>query len=141
MTVFPTTEPAAEPSTPGAFTVKRDGDLTDALVVNYNVGGTAVPGVDYVPLSGTVTIPAGATSADVAFTPMDDGVLAPDKTVTLMLTNDFNYDVGTPGSATHFHHRKRATHGEHHRAGEFRFRAGRRVWRIPDFARRRPAAI
>jgi len=100
VTVFPTSEPAAEPSTPGTFTVKRDGDLTEALVVNYLVGGTAVPGVDYVPLSGTVTIPAGAASTSVTFTPLDDGLLAPDKFVTLILTNDFNYDVGTPGSAT-----------------------------------------
>ena len=102
VTVFPTTEPAAEPSSPGVFTVKRDGDLTDALVVNYNTGGTAVPGVDYVALSGSVTIPAGAASARVAFTPMDDGLLAPDKSVMLILTNDYNYDVGTPGSATIF---------------------------------------
>ena len=100
VTIFPTTEPAAEPSRPGTFTVKRDGDLTDALVVNYAVGGTAVPGVDYVPLSGTVTIPAGVPSTQVIFIPMDDGLLTPDKFVTLSLTNDFNYDVGTPGSAS-----------------------------------------
>jgi hypothetical protein len=100
LTVFPTSEPAAEPSTPGTFTIKRDGDLTKALVIGYAVGGTAVPGVDYVPLSGTVTIAAGATSATVNFTPLDDGFLAPDKYVTLILTNDFNCDIGTPGSAT-----------------------------------------
>lgn len=100
VTVFPTREPAAEPSSPGTFTIRRDGDLTEALVVNYGVGGTAVPGVDYVPLNGTVTIPAGAASAAVSFVPKDDGVLTPDKYVTLLLTNDYNYDVGTPGSAS-----------------------------------------
>jgi hypothetical protein len=100
VTVFPTAEPAAEPSTAGTFTVKRDGDLTEALVIGYTVGGTAVPGVDYVPLSGTATIPAGATSTGVTLVPIDDGVLTPDKFVTLILTNDYNYDVGTPGSAS-----------------------------------------
>ena len=100
VTVFPTSEPAAEPSTPGTFTIKRDGDLTDALTVSYTVGGTAVPGVDYVPLSSTVTIPAGEASANITLAPMDDGVLLPDKYVTLTLTNDYNYDVGTPGSAS-----------------------------------------
>jgi len=100
VTVYPTTEPAAEPSQTGTFTIKRDGDLTDSLVVNYTTGGTAVSNVDYVPLSGTVTIPAGSATTTVVFTPMDDGVLAPDKYVTLILTNDWNYDVGTPGSAS-----------------------------------------
>ncbi len=100
VTVFPTSEPAAEPSTPGTFTLKRDGDLTEALVVGYTVGGTAIPGFDYIPLSGTVTIPAGAASANVPFTPLDDGGLVPDTYVTLILTNDYNYDVGTPGSAS-----------------------------------------
>ena len=100
LTVFPTSEPAAEPSSPGTFTIKRDGDLTDALVVNYAISGTAVPNVDYIPLSGTVTIPAGSATANVTFTPLDDGLLAPDKYVTLTLTNDFNYDAGTPDSAS-----------------------------------------
>ena len=100
VTVFPTSEPAAEPSSPGTFTVKRDGDLTAALTVNYAVGGTAVPNVDYVPLSGSVTIPAGAASAPVVFQPLNDGVLTPDKYVTLSLTNDYNYDAGTPDMAS-----------------------------------------
>ena len=99
VTVIPTGEPASTYS-PGVFTIKRDGDLTDALVVSYNVSGTAVPGMEYVPLSGAVTIPANETTADVLLTAIDPGVLEPDHSVTLTLTNDYNYDVGTPGSAT-----------------------------------------
>ena len=99
VTVIPTSEPAGTFS-PGVFTVKRDGDLTDALVVSYNVSGTAVPGMEYVPLSGAVTIPANETTADVSLTALNTGVLEPDESVTLTLTNDYNYDVGWPGSAT-----------------------------------------
>ena len=64
VTIFPTGAGAAEPSTPGQFTVKRDGDLSPDLVVYYNVGGTATSGLDYVPLSGSVTLPAGASSSE-----------------------------------------------------------------------------
>ncbi len=102
VTVSATDENAAEPSASGTFTIQRVGDLTDALVINYTVGGTAVPGVDYSPMSGTVTIAAGATTASVTFTPLANAGLTPDKYVTLVLTNNFNYDVGTPGSASIF---------------------------------------
>ncbi|HEV2695282.1 MAG TPA: Calx-beta domain-containing protein, partial [Verrucomicrobiae bacterium] len=99
VTVFATAD-AAEPSTAGQFTVKRDGDLTAALIVNYNVSGTASNGVDYVALPGTLTIPAGAASASITVSPSDDALLEGDESVTISLTNMLNYDVGTPGSAT-----------------------------------------
>jgi hypothetical protein len=100
VTVVPTAAPASESSSSGMFTIKRDGDLTYALMVGYTVGGTAVPGANYIPLSGAVTIPAGAASAAVTVIPLDDGLLLPDTYVTLILTNAYNYDVGTPGSAS-----------------------------------------
>jgi hypothetical protein len=102
VTVFPTGAGAAEPLTPGRFTVKRDGYLSPDLVVYYNVSGTATSGLDYAPLSGSVTIPAGASSADIVVTPRDDSLLEGDESVVLTLTNSASYNVGTPGSATLF---------------------------------------
>ena len=102
VTIYPTGAGAAEPSTPGQFTVKRDGDLSPDLVVYYNVSGTATSGLDYVPLSGSVTIPAGASSADIVLTPLNDNLLEGDESVILTLTNNASYNVGTPGSATLF---------------------------------------
>jgi hypothetical protein len=102
VTVFPTGAGAAEPSTPGRFTVKRDGDLSPDLVVYYNLGGTAISGLDYAPLSGSVTIPGGASSADIVLTPLNDNLLEGDESVILTLTNNASYNVGTPGSATLF---------------------------------------
>ncbi|MDR3459707.1 MAG: Calx-beta domain-containing protein [Verrucomicrobiae bacterium] len=93
---------AAEPATAGQFTVKRDGDLTAALIVNYNLSGTASNGVDYAALSGTVTIPAGAAAANIFVSPLNDALPDGDETVTISITNTVNYDVGTPGSATLF---------------------------------------
>ena len=97
VTVFPTAAPAS-PTNAGSFTIKRDGDLTDSLVVNYTVAGTAVAGVQYVPLSGTVTIPGGMASASVILQALTNAV--PGQYVTLILTNNYNYQVGNPGSAT-----------------------------------------
>jgi hypothetical protein len=102
VTIFPTGTGAAEPSTPGQFTVKRDGDLSPDLVVYYNMSGTATSGLDYVPLSGSVTIPGGASSADIVLTPLNDNLLEGDESVILTLTNTAGYNVGTPGSATLF---------------------------------------
>ncbi|HEX7652594.1 MAG TPA: Calx-beta domain-containing protein, partial [Verrucomicrobiae bacterium] len=99
VTVVPTGT-AAEPSTPGSFTIKRDGDLTEALVVTYTVAGTAAPGVDYTALSGTATIPAGSASTVVPVMPSDDTLLEGQETVVVTLTSGPNYDIGTPGTAT-----------------------------------------
>ena len=94
------TADAAEPSTAGTFTIKRDGDLTEALVVNYNLSGTATNGVDYTTLSGTVTIPAGAASTRISVSPKADTLLEGDESVILTLTDSISYDVGNPGAAT-----------------------------------------
>ena len=97
VTVYPTAEPTS-PASAGVFTIQRDGDLTSALVVNYNVAGTAVPGVQYAALSGTATIPAGAASVPVTVRVLTNSLS--DQSVTLVLTNDFNYQVGNLGAAT-----------------------------------------
>jgi hypothetical protein len=99
VTIFPTAG-AAKPSTAGTFTVKRDGDLTDNLVVFYSVSGTAVAGTDYVPLLNSVTIPAGSAWANITLTPLHNNLSEGDVLVTVSLTNQFDYDVGTPASAT-----------------------------------------
>ncbi len=95
---------ATEPAMAGSVTVKRDGDLTEALVVYYNVSGTASNGVDYAALSGTLTVPAGAATANITVAPIADAVLEGDESVVVSLMNSVNYDVGTPGSATVFIH-------------------------------------
>ena len=44
-------------------------------VVAYNITGTAANGVDYTVLSGTVTIPAGATSVNIPVAITDDNIV------------------------------------------------------------------
>ena len=71
------TDPAAGEAgpNPGVFTVSRTGSTTSALTVSYSVGGNATPGSDYTALSGTVVIPAGAASAPIVVTPIDDAIV------------------------------------------------------------------
>jgi len=56
----------------GAFTVTRTDGTNNDLTVFYHVGGTARPRVDYQALPGHLTIPAGASSADITVTPIAD---------------------------------------------------------------------
>lgn len=84
--------------TSGAFTVARTGDTAAPLTVAYTVGGTATRGVDYIALSGTVTIPAGASTAPIVVTPIDDPLVEPNETVIVSLGMDTAYRLGTPAT-------------------------------------------
>ena len=72
------------------FTMRRFGDISDNLTVNYDVGGTASNGVDYVALPGYATIPAGERDALITIVPIDDGPPDVNKTVILALTPSTN---------------------------------------------------
>jgi hypothetical protein len=83
------------------FTVRRFGDASEAITVNYNIGGTASNGVDYAALPGYVTIPAGGAYALIPIVPIDTNKFP--KTVILTLTPSTNtppdYVVGFPPRA------------------------------------------
>lgn len=84
----------------GLFTLTRTGDTANALVVDYIIGGSALHGTDYLALPGTLTIPAGAASATILITPVDDAQGEPAQTVLLQLRNDPRHLLGTANSAT-----------------------------------------
>ena len=97
------TSPTAheEDLVPGVFTITRSLDTVLApLTVFYSLDGTAIAGLDYQTLTGSVTLPAGATSANVVITPIDDRVAEVDETVILRLTPNPNYVLLPPDSAT-----------------------------------------
>ena len=76
------------------FLVRRLGSTNDDLTVNYAIGGTATNGVDYVPLSGLVTIPAGERGARINVVPLDDGTPDRNRTVILKLEPSTNSPAG-----------------------------------------------
>ncbi|WP_298734013.1 Calx-beta domain-containing protein [uncultured Chitinophaga sp.] len=81
---------ASEPSTAGVFRIRfTDPALTVLrdVHVNYNVGGSATPGVDYTPVSGSLTIPAGQNGVSVNVTPVDDILVEGTETVDIEISN------------------------------------------------------
>jgi uncharacterized protein (DUF1800 family) len=96
------TDPSADTSgaNPGAFTVTRTGDSTEPLTVSYAVSGSAVDGIDYQGLPGTVTVPAGSNSGMIPVTPNASLSGSSSSTVILTLSPGSSYTVGAANSAT-----------------------------------------
>ncbi|RMF62589.1 MAG: hypothetical protein D6742_19750, partial [Cyanobacteria bacterium J069] len=69
------TQPAAEPSANGLFTVSLSAPSAVNTVISYSVSGTATASSDYAALSGTVTIPAGQLSATIPVSVLDDALV------------------------------------------------------------------
>ncbi len=80
----------AETNTPtsGKFRVTQTAISSTDTVVFYSIGGTATPGVgkDYTTLTGSVTITAGQTTADINVTVLNDAIVEGTETVDLTLT-------------------------------------------------------
>ena len=95
------TKPSTDESgaTAGEFTLTRTGDSSSALTVNYSVGGSATNGLDYPPLLGTATIPAGTGSIKIPLQPFPDTTVEPNETVILTLATGLGYTIGSSATA------------------------------------------
>ncbi|MCX7825516.1 MAG: hypothetical protein N2689_08145 [Verrucomicrobiae bacterium] len=82
----------------GEWRVTRSGDLKSPLTVSYAVGGNAVSGKDYEPLSGIVTIPANAASATIKLSPTKE---ATDDTMVVITLDSAkpDYHIGCPSAS------------------------------------------
>ena len=70
------------------------------VTVNYSVGGTATPGIDYTTLPGSTTIAPGRTARYLPVTILDDQEDEPDETVIVTLTSALNATLGATRAAT-----------------------------------------
>jgi hypothetical protein len=101
VTMAATDATAAEnPLNTGTITVSRTGSTAASLTVYYSGGGTATLNVDRKGLPGSLVIPAGASSAAITITPIDDTLVEGNETVVLTLKADAAYTIGSPASAT-----------------------------------------
>ncbi len=91
---------AVEGGADGQFTVERVGGTKGDLEVFYSVAGTATNGTDYQPLSGSIWIPDGESTATIDLKTIDDSLREWNETVTLSLQADDIYNVGGDSSAT-----------------------------------------
>ena len=78
--------------------VMRSGSFALPLTVYYATGGTATAGADYESLPGSVTIPAGVTSASMVVRPYADSLAEGDEKVTIILASNTSYDIAPPSS-------------------------------------------
>ncbi|CCI29578.1 Similar to tr/Q8YRU7/Q8YRU7 (fragment) [Microcystis aeruginosa PCC 9808] len=84
------------------YTFTRTGVTTNALTVNYTLGGTATLNTDYTRTgtTNTVTFAAGSATATVTVDPTADTTVEPDETVILTLAAGTGYTVGTTTPVT-----------------------------------------
>jgi hypothetical protein len=95
VTIEATDPNASEPGADTAlFTLRRTGDPTDALPVNFTVGGTATSGTDFLSLGTLATIPAGVADTTFTLTPRDDAIFESNETVVVTLTMTAAYRIG-----------------------------------------------
>jgi len=80
----------------GSFRISRNRGV-DEVTVQYEVTGTANPGVDYVALSGTATIPFGEDSAIVTITPLAGAPIARARSVYIRIVGG-DYVISAGGS-------------------------------------------
>ncbi|MDY7050444.1 MAG: Calx-beta domain-containing protein, partial [Microcystis panniformis WG22] len=84
------------------YTFTRTGVTTNALTVNYILGGTATLNTDYTRTgtNNTVTFAANSATATVTVDPTADTIVESNETVILTLAAGTGYTVGTPNAAT-----------------------------------------
>jgi hypothetical protein len=98
-----TTNGAEAGPTNGVMTVTQSAITTSNTVVSYTVTGTATSGADFTALSGSVTIPAGSTTATISIPVINDLIVEGNETVIVTLntvTTGVSTTIGTPASAT-----------------------------------------
>jgi alpha-tubulin suppressor-like RCC1 family protein len=89
------------------YTFTRSGNISDALIVNYTVSGTAAFNTDYSQIggsifsatSGSVTIAAGANTAVLSIDPTTDTAVELDETVALTLASG-SYQIGATNAVS-----------------------------------------
>ena len=85
---------------PGRFTiVSPDGPLAAPVTVQYSAAGTARPGVDYSPLSDSMTLEAGAIATNIWVTPLGGNLLTNQASVVVSLNPSSNYQLSALSNA------------------------------------------
>ena len=74
--------------------VSRDSGFDSPLTVLYSISGTAINGLDYDTLPGTVTFPVGSKDRMIVIHAIDDLLIEGDETVTVTLAATSGYTVG-----------------------------------------------
>ena len=84
----------------GQFALTRTGDTSTVLMVPYTIRGSAIAGVDYLPLRGVKRFKAGRSTVHINVYPLNEDLEGADKkTVTVILQAGSGYTIsGNPKS-------------------------------------------
>ena len=97
VTITTTADTANEPGDQiGTFLISRGSVVNGNLTVYLAISGTAMNGIDYVPIDSTVVIPNGSSSVSIDVIAFDDLILEPTEDVILTLVANTNYNLGSP---------------------------------------------
>jgi hypothetical protein len=99
VTVGTTDGLAAEPGNPGQFKFTTRGSGSGSVTIHYLVEGTATPGSDYAPLTGSITMGRNSTKT-ITVTPLDDGEAEDLETITVSIIPDPSYSTFLDTTAT-----------------------------------------
>lgn len=100
VTIRATDSEASESGDTAKFTVRRTGDTSLPLRVNYTLSGSATMGEDYADLPGFVNILAGHLQAVIRIKPIDDSTVEGNQTIAISLTHSPSYKIGLPDEAS-----------------------------------------
>ncbi len=89
-----------QPGSSATLTVTADQAPVHNTQVTLNVGGSAVPGDDYVTFPPTLTLAAGHTTATVTITTKTSTTVKPNRLLVVSLGPSSGYTVGPVGTAT-----------------------------------------
>lgn len=84
---------------PAQLVISLDRARSDQLQVFVTFGGNAVAGSDYNPPGGLLIVPPGQTSLDLVAPTLDEGLVEPDKLLTVTIAPNDAYVVGSPSTA------------------------------------------
>jgi len=97
-------DPGGSPTDLGVLTLTRGGFPLSAVTVNLSLGGPgpgfATEGVDHMPLPRSVTLMAGAGSADISVTPLANTNLHAPVIAQMQLLPGTGYTVGSGSNAS-----------------------------------------
>ncbi|MGN0844323.1 MAG: LamG-like jellyroll fold domain-containing protein [Kiritimatiellia bacterium] len=86
---------------PGTVRVTRPDAAPYAVTIDYQVSSeTAVAGQTYAELSGSVTIPAGESYADITIQPLADSAVTEDAVLAIALLSGATYSASETGATT-----------------------------------------
>jgi gliding motility-associated-like protein len=63
------------------------------ITIQFEVEGTATPGIDYEPIPDEIFIPEGQDTASIHVVPLQDGILEGDETIEFIVTNELGCEV------------------------------------------------